>query len=193
MNKKILINGTILLAAAFLSIVTLLHYSQMAQAKTFEQPKPAPQFTQSHPSEWINSAPLSIESFRGKVVLLDIWTYACWNCYRSFPWLNSLEEKYQDKGLQVIGIHTPEFEHERNYDNVVAKAKEFKLHHPIMLDNDFAYWNALNNQYWPAYYLIDKQGKIRHLFIGETHQGDSRAKKIERAISELLSESDSTP
>lgn len=192
MNKKILLNSAILLATAFVSAAALLYYSQAVHAKTFDQPKPAPQFTQSHPGEWINSAPLSIESLKGKVVLLDVWTYACWNCYRSFPWLNSIEKKYQDSGLQVIGIHTPEFEHEKNYDNVVAKAKEFKLHHPIMLDNDFAYWKALNNQYWPAYYLIDKQGNIRHLFIGETHTGDRRAKKVEQAIVELLTEPDST-
>lgn len=188
MNKKILINSSILLAAAFLSAASLLYYSQAAQAKTYAQPVAAPQFTQSHPGDWINSTPLKIEDLKGNVVLLDIWTYSCWNCYRSFPWLNSVEDKFKDQDFQVIGIHTPEFEHEKNYDNVVTKAKEFKLHHPIMLDNDFAYWKALNNQYWPAYYLIDKQGQIRHLFIGETHSGDSRAKKIEHAIKELLDE-----
>ena len=188
MNKTIIINISLLLTVAILSAASLLYYSQEAQAKTYTQPVPAPQFTQSHPGDWINSAPLKMEDLKGKVVLLDVWTSACWNCYRSFPWLNSMKKKYQDKGLQVIGIHSPEFEYEKNYDNVVAKAKEFKLHHPIMLDNDFAYWNALNNQYWPAYYLIDKQGNIRHLFIGETHAGDNKAKRIESAIAELLAE-----
>lgn len=188
MNKKIILNSGVLLAAIVGSTALFLYYAQAAQAKTFEQPQPAPQFTQSHPNDWINSAPLKIEDLRGKVVLLDVWTYSCWNCYRSFPWMNSVEAKYKDQGLQVIGIHTPEFDHEKNIDNVIAKAKEFKLHHPIMLDNDFAYWKALNNQYWPAYYLIDKRGKIRHLFIGETHKGDRRARQIEAAIAALLEE-----
>lgn len=188
MHKKALINSSVLLTVAILSAASLLHYSQAAKAKTYAQPEPAPQFTQSHPGDWINSSPLKIADLKGKVVLLNIWTYACWNCYRSFPWLNNLEDQYQSKGLEVIGIHTPEFEHERSYDNVVAKVQEFQLRHPVMLDNDFAYWKALNNQYWPAYYLIDKKGQIRHLFIGETHRGDSKAKKIEQAITALLAE-----
>jgi len=188
MNKTIIINISLLLTAAILSAASLLYYSQKAQAKTYTHPVAAPQFTQSHPGDWINSAPLKMEDLKGKVALLDVWTSACWNCYRSFPWLNSVEDKFKDQDLQIIGIHSPEFEYEKNYDNVAAKAKEFELHHPIMLDNDFAYWEALNNEYWPAYYLIDKQGQIRYLFIGETHSGDSRADKIENAITKLLAE-----
>jgi len=122
------------------------------------------------------------------VVLIDFWTFECWNCYRSFPWLNALEEKFHDRGLQVIGIHTPEFEHEKERDRIVAKVAEFGLKHPIMIDNDFSYWRAMNNRFWPAFYLLDKQGKLRGHFVGETHVGDQQAQQIEAQIAELLAE-----
>ena len=148
----------------------------------------APAFTHTRASEWINSPPITLESLRGHVVLLDFWTFACWNCYRSFPWLNALEARLHDQGLRVIGVHTPEFEHERIRSNIVKKVKEFGLQHPVMIDNDFSYWNALNNRYWPAYYLIDKQGRIRALYAGETHEGDRQARRIESDIRQLLAE-----
>ncbi len=149
---------------------------------------PLPAFTNPNPSEWFNSEPLTVESLHGKVVLVDVWTFGCWNCYRSFPWLNSLEARFADKPMQVIGIHTPEFEHEKDPERVAAKIKEFDLHHPVMMDNDFAYWRALNNRYWPAFYLVDKQGVIRNVFVGETHAGDRRATQIEAQIETLLAE-----
>ena len=121
-------------------------------------------------------------------MLVDVWTYDCWNCYRSFPWLNALEKRLADKDFTVIGIHSPEFDHEREPAKVKAKIDEFGLHHPVMMDNDFAYWRALRNRYWPAYYLVDKQGVIRQLFIGETHEGDARAVRIEEQINALLAE-----
>jgi len=147
-----------------------------------------PEFTQTTSDKWINASPATVADFRGKVVLLDFWTFDCWNCYRSFPWLNELENYFHDAEFQVIGIHTPEFDHEKVRANIEAKVKEFELHHPIMIDNDFSYWKVMNNQYWPAYYLVDKAGKIRYLFVGETHSGDSNAKAIEAAIKELLDE-----
>ncbi len=150
--------------------------------------KPAPQFTGTDAAVWLNSAPLKIEELRGKVVLLDFWTFDCWNCYRSFPWLESLEDRYQGKGLQVVGIHTPEFAHEKIRANVEEKVKEFNIRHPVMMDNDFGYWNAMRNRYWPAFYLIDKSGNIRAVFIGETHAGDRRARAIEDKLQQLLDE-----
>ena len=88
----------------------------------------------------------------------------------------------------MIGIHTPEFDREKERENVAKKIEEFELHHPVMMDNDFAYWRALRNKYWPAYYVVDKKGNIRDAFIGETHKGDRRAKKIEKLIAKLLKE-----
>ena len=150
---------------------------------------PAPAFTHTDESEWLNSAPLTWEDLRGKVVLLDFWTFECWNCYRSFPWLNAMEARLEPRGLQVIGVHTPEFERERIRKNVEAKTREFGLHHPVMIDNDFSYWRALKNRYWPAFYIFDKQGRLRATYVGETHEGDRQAREIEAVIKDLLAES----
>lgn len=190
MNTRTLLTKTWLpLIALAIGVSALISMEKRAVSATDQRERPAPQFTQTDAKSWINSEPLKIEDLRDKVVLLDVWTFGCWNCYRSFPWLRDLESRYEDQGLQVIGIHTPEFDHEKNPASVRAKVREFDLHHPVMMDNDMAYWRALNNRYWPAYYLIDKSGTIRALFIGETHQGDRRAKAIESAVVELLKES----
>lgn len=147
-----------------------------------------PEFTQKSDSQWINSKALNWSELRGKVVLLDFWTFDCWNCYRSFPWLNELEEQFSGQDFAVIGIHSPEFDHEKDIKRVKKKVREFELAHPVMLDNDFAFWRAMNNRYWPAFYLVDKQGKIRGNFVGETHSGTPRAKAISDAINKLLAE-----
>ena len=149
-------------------------------------PFPLPQFTQSSEESWINSSPLVVEDLRGKVVLIDIWTYGCWNCYRSIPWLNTLEAKYDPKDFIIVGIHTPEFDHEHDRDNIVKKCEEFQVTHPVMMDNDFGYWKALRNRYWPTFYVVDKKGVVQGVFIGETHQGDKRAKNVEKLISKLI-------
>lgn len=159
----------------------------VAPVAAFEQ-RPLPQFTNQDPSGWFNSAPLQVEHLRGRVALLDIWTYDCWNCYRSFPWLKGLEARLAGEPFSVIGIHSPEFEHEKEPDRVAAKIAEFGLRHPVMMDNDFRYWRALGNRYWPTFYLVDKQGRLRAAFIGETHDGDSRALRIEEQIRQLLAE-----
>lgn len=148
----------------------------------------APAFTHSATAEWLNSPPLKLSALRGKVVLIDFWTFACYNCYRSFPWLNTLEQRYAAQGLQVIGVHTPEFEHERVRGNIAAKLVEYGLKHPVMIDNDFSYWNAIGNRYWPAFWLVDKQGRVRANHAGETHAGDARARQIEADIRKLLAE-----
>ena len=148
---------------------------------------PLPAFS-TNSDDWINSEPVSAAELKGKVVLLDFWTFDCWNCYRSFPWLNELEQQFSEQDFVVIGIHTPEFDHEKKRDNVVRKISEFKLHHPVMMDNNFSYWKAMNNRYWPTIYLVDKQGLIRARFIGETHKGDANAVAIERTIKMLLAE-----
>lgn len=161
---------------------------QGARAGALAEPRPAPDFIHREAEAWINSKPLTLADLRGKVVLMDFWTFDCWNCYRSFPWLKDVEQQFADKPFQVIGIHAPEFDHERVRENVVAKAEEFGLEHPVMLDNDFAYWRAMGNRYWPTFYLLDKQGRIRAYAIGETHSGDRNAKAIEQTIRELLAE-----
>ncbi len=171
---------------ALLSLTLLV--SVVVYAKQVNPPVTMPEFTQADEIAWLNSKPLMTSDLRGKVVLIDVWTYGCWNCYNSFPWLRSVEAKFADQDFTVIGIHTPEFDREKERENVVKKIEEFELHHPVMMDNDFAYWRALRNKYWPAYYIVDKKGKIRDAFIGETHVGDRRAKKIEKLIAKLLKE-----
>ncbi len=147
-----------------------------------------PAFTQTTADGWINSAPLRWDDLRGRVVLLDFWTFDCWNCYRSMPWLKSVERRHADRGLQIVGIHTPEFDHEKDRERVVAKVAEFGLQHPIMIDNGFVYWNAIGNRYWPAYYLIDRRGRVRALYVGETHADDPQARAVERDLEALLAE-----
>ncbi|MCB1736677.1 MAG: redoxin domain-containing protein [Gammaproteobacteria bacterium] len=148
---------------------------------------PAPAFTGTE-TDWLNGGPLNWEQLRGKVVLLDVWTFECWNCYRSFPWLNDLAARYADEDFQVIGIHSPEFDREKDRDAVARKIDEFNLHHPVMMDNDFAYWKALDNRYWPAFYLIDKQGVIRYRHVGETHIDSRQANALETQLKQLLAE-----
>jgi thiol-disulfide isomerase/thioredoxin len=148
----------------------------------------APEFTSQDERDWINSPPLRWMALAGRVVLLDIWTSECWNCYRSFPWLRSVETRFAPRGLAIVGIHSPELEVERDRARVAQKAREFKLDHPIMIDNDFRYWKALNNEYWPAFYLVDRHQRMRATFFGETHQGDLQATRIESTIEKLLAE-----
>ena len=147
---------------------------------------PAPEFTQREQATWLNSPPLTLAGLRGKVVLLDVWTTDCWNCYRSFPWVKSLEQQFASKGLVIIGIHTPEFEREKDRAGILARLKKYDLAYPQLLDDDFSYWNALGNRYWPAFYLIDKQGRIQQILVGEQHSGNLSATRFAAHIAELL-------
>lgn len=135
--------------------------------------------------EWFNTDPLTMQNLRGKVVLVDFWTYTCINCIRTLPYIRSWHEKYADKGLVIIGVHTPEFEFEKNANNVKKAITDFKLKYPVMQDNNFATWQAYNNHYWPAKYLIDINGKIRY-----THFGEGEYDQTEQKIQELLKERD---
>ncbi len=161
---------------------------QKMRAGTVAQPFKAPEFTQQEAGAWINSPPLKLADLRGNVVLIDFWTFECWNCYRSFPWLNALEKEYAGKDLKIVGIHTPEFEHERDVQRVAEKVKEFELHHPVMIDNDSAYWRKMRNRFWPAFYILDKKSRVRGVYYGETHVGDRRAGKIDTLLRKLLAE-----
>lgn len=133
--------------------------------------------------DWINSDPQTIEGLKGKVVLIDFWTYSCINCIRTQPYLKSWYETYKDSGLEIIGVHAPEFSFEKNKANVQDAAKKAGLTYPIALDNDFTTWNAFKNQYWPASYLIDKEGNVRRV-----HAGEGGYKETEQAIRQLLAE-----
>ena len=133
--------------------------------------------------QWLNSPPLTAESLKGKVVLVDFWTYSCINCLRSIPYVRAWAEKYKDQGLVVIGVHAPEFPFEKNIDNVKSAVARLKIDYPVAIDNDYAIWRAFNNEYWPADYFIDAEGRIRHHYFGEGDYAES-----EKVIQQLLAE-----
>ena len=133
--------------------------------------------------EWLNSPPLTIGGLRGKVVLVDFWTYSCINCLRAIPYVRAWAEKYKDQGLVVIGVHAPEFAFEKNVDNVQKATKDLKVDYPVAIDNDYAIWRAFDNKYWPAHYFIDAEGRIRHHHFGEGEYDQS-----EKIIQQLLAE-----
>jgi thiol-disulfide isomerase/thioredoxin len=116
---------------------------------------------------WLNSKPLKLAELRGKVVMVEFWTFECINCQHVTPSLKALHAKYADKGLVIIGVHSPEFGYEKELKNVQAAIAEAEIKYPVAIDNDYATWNAYNNHYWPARYLIDKKGNLRLLQIGE--------------------------
>jgi thiol-disulfide isomerase/thioredoxin len=132
-------------------------------------------------SKWFNSAPLSIGDLRGKVVLVDFWTYGCYNCVNTLPYVTKLYERYKDKGLVVVGIHTPEFPFERSAGNVQTALKRHGITYPVAQDNESATWNAWRNQYWPAQYIVDQHGNV--VF---SHAGEGQYDEIERTVRRLL-------
>jgi thiol-disulfide isomerase/thioredoxin len=134
-------------------------------------------------TKWLNSEPLTREALRGKVVLIDFWTYSCINCIRALPYVKAWYEKYRDEGLVVIGVHAPEFAFEKNLRNVEREVRELGVAYPVAVDNDYALWRAFSNEYWPAHYFVDAQGNIRH-----THFGEGEYDESERVIQQLLAE-----
>ncbi|NWB96593.1 cytochrome c biogenesis protein DipZ [Pseudomonas gingeri] len=133
--------------------------------------------------QWLNSAPLSAADLKGKVVLIDFWTYSCINCLRSLPYVNAWAQKYHDQGLVVIGVHAPEFAFERDIDNVRQAVTKLGIQYPVAIDNNYAIWRGFNNQYWPAHYFVDAQGRVRYHHFGE---GDYEGS--EQVIQQLLKE-----
>jgi len=133
--------------------------------------------------QWLNSPPLTTEALKGKVVLVDFWTYSCINCLRTLPYVKAWAEKYRDHGLVVIGVHAPEFAFERDVNNVTQAMKDLGITYPVAIDNNYKIWRAFNNQYWPAHYFADAKGQIRYHHFGEGDYAES-----ERVIQQLLRE-----
>lgn len=153
---------------------------QPTQNKKSVSNQKAPDFTGG--GEWLNSEPLSLQGeLKGKVVLVDFWTYSCINCIRTFPYLKSWYEKYKDQGFVIVGVHSPEFEFEKKTENVAKALSDYGLQYPVVLDNDFKIWSAYKNRYWPAHYLIDKDGVIQY-----THFGEGKYIETENEIRRLL-------
>ena len=132
---------------------------------------------------WLNSPPLTVAELRGRVVLVNFWTYTCINWLRTLPYLRAWAEKYEDQGLVVLGVHTPEFGFEHDLDNVRRAVKDLAVDYPVAVDSDHAIWNAFSNHYWPAFYFFDAQGQIRHHRFGEGGYEES-----EMILQQLLTE-----
>jgi thiol-disulfide isomerase/thioredoxin len=143
--------------------------------------RPMPGFAGA--TTWINSAPLTPDSLRGKVVLIDFWTFQCYNCLNALPHVKALYEKYRKEGFVVIGVHTPELPQERVVENVRREVKRLGITYPVVVDNDYAIWNAYHNQYWPAAYYADASGELRF-----SHFGEGAYDEQDQAVARLLGE-----
>ena len=184
-----------LLIGALLATATLTAAETATRDQTMAQLMPRPELRLATEGEfpsldratlWLNSPPLTAADLRGKVVVIDFWTYTCINWLRHFPYVHAWAETYKDPGFVVIGVHAPEFSFEQNLDNVRRAVAELGLDYPVAIDNDHAIWRAFRNQYWPALYFIDAKGRIRHHQFGE---GDYQ--QSEKIIQQLLAENGS--
>ena len=154
------------------------YFGSVASAKTRSELSPL-----GHATTWLNSQPLTDTELQGKVVLVEFWTYSCINWRRQLPYIRAWAEKYKDRGLVVVGVHSPEFSFEKDVDNIRWAAKDMRVDYPIAVDNDHAIWRGFNNEYWPALYFADVRGKIRHQQFGEGEYEQS-----EKVIQKLLAE-----
>ena len=171
-----------LIALVFVAVLAIAQFGPSAllgEETTRQDSRPVPEF--SGISAWLNSPPLTTEGLRGKVVLVQFWTYSCINCLRTLPYVTKWHEQYKDKGLVVVGVHTPEFAFEKERANVETAVKRLGLHYPVAQDNQYRTWRAFGNQYWPAAYLIDRSGTIV-----ATQFGEGGYQQMESAIARLV-------
>jgi thiol-disulfide isomerase/thioredoxin len=165
--------------AATAAAVPVIAGESLERVRLADARMPAPNFVGI--SRWFNSAPLSIGELRGKVVLVDFWTYGCYNCVNTLPYVTKLYDQYKGKGLVVVGVHTPEFPFERSAGNVQVALTRHGITYPVAQDNDSATWNAWHNRYWPAQYIVDQHGNV--VF---SHAGEGQYDEIERSVRRLL-------
>jgi thiol-disulfide isomerase/thioredoxin len=149
-------------------------------------PQRLPDFHAAAVQRWINSAPLDADALRGHPVLIEFWTFGCYNCRNTLPWMKRIAERYASQGLVMVAVHTPEFAAERGRTAVTAAVERLGVAYPVLLDDDASFWAAMGNRYWPAFYLYDGQGNLVSSRIGELHAGrrdaDSFEEQIQRAI-----------
>jgi thiol-disulfide isomerase/thioredoxin len=179
----------ILIGTATRAITLALAFAAVLGSAQAAHPALAPQFTHIHAEDWINSSPLTLAQLRGRVVLIEFWAFDCINCLHSAAWVGAVAKQNAAAGLTVIGVHTPELFEERLAANVRDAVRRLGITYPVMIDGDYSYWNAFNNQYWPAFYLIGRDGRVRAQAIGEMHAGESTAAQLESAIKQSLAAS----
>jgi thiol-disulfide isomerase/thioredoxin len=165
----------------------LVSGASQAQSSPVTLGTPAPAWTVG--GQWLNSKPLTPKDLRGKVVIVNFWVYSCINCHNSLPTLRAWYKKYQNQGLEIVGIHTPEFESDKPISNVQAALKRDNVTWPVMQDNQSKTWASYNNQYWPAFYLLDRQGMVRYYHAGEISERYPQAiPGLEANLQRLLAE-----
>jgi thiol-disulfide isomerase/thioredoxin len=173
--------GALLVLAAGAARVVLPPARAAGADPTAPAQPPAPELDGG---KWLNGPPQTLKELRGKVVLIDFWEYTCVNCLRTLPYLKEWWRRYHDKGLVIIGVHTPEFQFARRPENIAAAVRELGLHYPILVDSDRKVWDAYNNRYWPAKYLIDAKGRVRYSHFGEGAYGATE-QQIQRLLREV--------
>jgi peptide-methionine (R)-S-oxide reductase len=187
-SKEIALTSAVLLVLLVGSITALT----LRRAGTEVHPKNSPNINDPSVAEsapsfaegvWLNSEPLTIKGLRGRVVLIEFWTFGCYNCRNTLPFLKTLHETYSAKGLTIVGVHSPEFENEKKLENVRREVAELGIHYPVLVDNDYATWKAYNVQAWPTIFILDKTGKARW-----GHVGEGAYDEAERLIKQLLVE-----
>jgi hypothetical protein len=169
-----------------IALVALALATGSASSNTQSPPGVPPEFTHHRASEWLNSEPLTLAALKGKVVLLEVWAFKCVNCLNSRAWVDAVEHDKASAGLVVIGVHTPELRAEEAPDAVKHAVDRLGIHYAVMIDTDKSYWNALHNQYWPAFYLIGRDGHLYGPVLGEMHVGEARSQQLEQVIDQLL-------
>ena len=155
----------------------------MIPSQTLVTENKAPVAPEISGGEWINSEPLTLQSLRGRVVLIEFWTFACYNCRNTLPTVKSWDSRYRDKGLTIIGVHTPEFDAERNIDSLRREVTALGITYPVVADNDYAAWKAYKVEAWPTLFVLDKEGRVRWTRVGEGAYAET-----EEVIKNLLAE-----
>jgi thiol-disulfide isomerase/thioredoxin len=181
------IRSTAAIAITIAASVAALAFAlpPLSQTTPSREPRAAPEF--ENIDTWLNSEPLKMDALRGKVVLVDFWTYTCFNCLNHLPYVQDWHKKYENQGLVVVGVHTPEFAFEKSTKNVQEAIRRLDIKHAVAQDNGYATWKAFGNQYWPAAYLIDKRGRIVYWHYGEGKYAETEA-KIQALLAEPSSE-----
>jgi thiol-disulfide isomerase/thioredoxin len=182
-SRRKAIGLLIALMVAGICGLAVVKYINVEAQDTQSIVRSSPLYSLSGADGWINSKPLSAKALKGKVVLVDFWDYSCINCIRAIPYTRAWADRYGSSGLVVIGVHTPEFDVEKQMPNVQRAVKKFGITYPVALDSDYKIWNAFHNEYWPAHYLIDTKGKVRY-----EHFGEGDYERSQQWIQELLNE-----
>jgi thiol-disulfide isomerase/thioredoxin len=177
------VNGWGLLGAVSMGISRLTSGGQMIPSRTLTAEAEAPTAPEISNGTWINSEPLTLKSLQGRVVLIEFWTFACYNCQNTLPTIRKWDAQYRDQGLTIIGVHTPELDYERNVDNLRREVANLGIKYPVVTDNDYSTWKAYGVEAWPTVFVLDKKGHVRW-----THVGEGAYDETEAVIKKLLAE-----